>query len=112
MSEHTPTPWKVGLRHSAQGVPVLAGRGYGYVVTRIYGHSTSDAKDEANAAFIVEAVNNYDALRARCSDLEAALGRRAPGWGVASISADDPRNVTIEFETAEQAAEFVRNLKQ
>lgn len=64
VGSHTPTPrpWKVGERGGAQGVPILAGARFGYVVARISGYSTSDDKDEANASLIVRAVNAHDAL--------------------------------------------------
>lgn len=72
--EHTPTPWHLGYGYiwgpqmemigdmEAEEAYVLRMRGVG-----------GNLPIDANAVFIVEAVNNYDALRARCNELEAAL---------------------------------------
>jgi hypothetical protein len=75
MSEHTPTPWRkdeYALSIYADNVPkgpmrVADLRGWGYLTGKGHGalglsRDEGIAVQEANATFIVKAVNNHDAL--------------------------------------------------
>jgi hypothetical protein len=79
---HTPTPWRV-----EQGTDLIWGAcnpddqssyGMGYPVVEGKSASWKPYKPsmeerEANAAFIVEAVNSHEALKTRIQELEAEL---------------------------------------
>lgn len=87
--EHTPTPWHIRDPNVAEGETIVIDCGnpeqphtIGAVATALNfanfmsfeeGQKRCDLRMRANAAFIVEAVNNYDALQTRVTELEAAL---------------------------------------
>ena len=62
MTEHTPTPWKVSA--GSTHIPGVC------KFESIHGMYSNY---EANAAFIVEAVNNYDRLRTELASARKAL---------------------------------------
>jgi hypothetical protein len=77
---HTPTPWRVNgyysrpLPDKPKGSQIVSDRGDGFefhiaAVGTHPGINTEQAR--ANAAFIVEAVNSHEALKARIQELEA-----------------------------------------
>lgn len=93
---HTPTPWikeaKWGDLHGANGDPVMV---YGLGLAHV-GTPTPDS--EANAAFIVRAVNAHDALTADndrlkgvCDELVAALNV-ADEQAQAGLNSGDPKH--------------------
>jgi hypothetical protein len=64
---HTPLPWRIdgdGIRALIRGADIAI------VAVR---HRLPRGIHEANAAFIVEAVNNHEALKARIQELESEL---------------------------------------
>ena len=69
MSEHTPTPWR-----SIQGDKIVNREGYFIANTNLSPNCLAGAHEaEANAAFIVKAVNAWydiNALYARIKELE------------------------------------------
>ncbi len=68
MTEHTPTPWE------ASGHWVCEENDPGHNVgICICEKRITEAETHANAAFIVEAVNNHKALKARVKKLEEVL---------------------------------------
>jgi hypothetical protein len=89
MSEHTETPWSVGQtrkHHNGNWHETLihvgdyskTGCGIGNAIAIVYtggngACSLQPADIEANAAYIVEAVNAHAALTARVAELMAAL---------------------------------------
>jgi hypothetical protein len=80
MSAHTPTPWKLYHEGGILSVyhetldDVIHWTGFDSAVCKDSRGTTVKTKnDAANAAFIVEAVNNHEKLLARVSRLEAAL---------------------------------------
>lgn len=79
---HTPLPWKWrdDFKH-IQGSP-RDGETYGEAVTNHGGLARPKTTGMANAALIVEAVNNYESLRAQLASakkaLEECLGQM--GW--------------------------------
>lgn len=64
---HTPGPWRIAKRDAA----VISGP-TGEIA---FCGSKDLARDDANAAFIVEACNNYDRLLAERAELVTALER-------------------------------------
>ena len=88
MTDHTPTPWRAQERDK-DGVAIIAERRDippgGTPTNGLVAYATrrfSEPKEiwEANAAFIVEACNSYDANRSRIAELEvenAGLRERA-----------------------------------
>lgn len=68
MSGHTPTPWRVTRDERGEIIRAVDDTGRPIASMWLNG---DDA--EANAAFIVEAVNSHAALKARIEALEAAL---------------------------------------
>lgn len=78
-SEHTPTPWAYrpnehddwGWIRDAEGAIAAAARD-GRVYSDRWGEFRAAKKDpyEANAAFIVKAVNSYDAMRSALEELQ------------------------------------------
>lgn len=75
-AEHTPTPWSVASKDRAiiREVPGMADGYDHYMVGVLSSHSVvSHEEAKANAAFIVEAVNNHDRLTAEVSALRKAL---------------------------------------
>lgn len=78
---HTPTPWRFGNTGS-DIIMILGGPSSAYVCTvqiEQYGGGfiarAMEPERRANAAFIVEAVNNHARLTARVEELEKALER-------------------------------------
>lgn len=79
MTAHTPTPWKL----ESDGEQIWSADGYGHELIPLakmegWRHWLGDknlsvADRKANAAFIVEAVNNYASLRSQVSELRDAL---------------------------------------
>jgi hypothetical protein len=69
---HTPTPWRVTKAYRITGGP----QGHTYVASLDNVKHLSPEELEANAAFIVRAVNSHDemlaALKGVCIDLRAA----------------------------------------
>jgi hypothetical protein len=63
-SEHTPTPWH------CDETAIFAEDG---VLARIPNHPENGKNWNADAAFIVDAVNTHAALKARVAELEAEL---------------------------------------
>lgn len=85
MAEHTPTPWRVeqdtDLIWGACNPDDKSSYGMGYAIVegksgeRYSSYKPKMDEREANAAFIVKAVNAWydaDALRARLAELEAS----------------------------------------
>jgi len=72
MTEHTPTPWYVSKEVSS--FSSIRGEDMTIVATR---HRLPRNIHEANMIFIVEAVNNHEAMKARVDELEKALGEIA-----------------------------------
>jgi len=69
MSEHTPTPWEVATGHPSRGLFVLGPPDeHGYAPQICEVDKTEDM--EANAAFIVRAVNSHEALVAALEAVE------------------------------------------
>lgn len=60
-TKHTPTPWEVNPRHKLI-VQVIDDEEYGRTIAECGYGSSLDADHEANAAFIVKAVNCHDDL--------------------------------------------------
>lgn len=103
----TPRPWKVGDRGGAGGVPILAGARFGYVLARISGYSTSDSKDEANAALIVKAVNAHDALVEALTlakkEIRGLHDRLFPdGWIIYQTHSPEMKQINEAIAAAEQ----------
>lgn len=80
VSEHTPTPWGHKLARTPTDGEYDCGisaaiNGRLYCIAEAVGRCAKDIKlpAEANAAFIVEAVNSYASLKAKVEELEAAL---------------------------------------
>jgi hypothetical protein len=92
MTEHTPTPWAIGERERliVREVPGMCDGGDCYSVAETKFHSLL-LQDEAaaNAAFIVRAANNHDALVDDLADavklLHDLLGL-IPGSGEAAFA--------------------------
>jgi len=79
MAEHTPTPWEIGT-HNLRGIlKDAAGIADGcdaYMIAVTSAHSLlSPDEAAANAAFIVKAVNNHEALVAALTLAEDVLSR-------------------------------------
>jgi hypothetical protein len=62
MTKHTSTPWEVGTMSKDGRVNVAAFAYTNKVRSVAYASGLSDGEAEANAEFIVRAVNAYDAL--------------------------------------------------
>lgn len=95
---HTPTPWEVGdLDHNGQRIV----RGEHIEICTCWHHCVGSIEKEmeANAAFIVKAVNSHDALVAALPAIFHALEETL---GFASLSPGARENV--EFVIAELAA--------
>jgi hypothetical protein len=81
---HTPTPWE--LHHVSNGIE-LSRHGNAIATVHRYGAGRVPEGEqcpwhdyEANAAFIVRAVNSYEAMREALKELEhMAHGARRPG---------------------------------
>ncbi len=76
MTEHTPTPWKFVPWHIEEGPSAVRAPD---------GHLVCSTASDANAAFIVKAVNNHDAFVATLRDfidiLDGAMSGFIPGCG-------------------------------
>ncbi len=73
-SKHTATPFRI----APDGITIHAGNKNDPTIIADCAPNDpmaveSEAEQEANAAFIVEACNSYDALKARNAELKAAL---------------------------------------
>jgi len=79
MSDHTPTPWEAQpfCDDEDHAVFIIGSNLGGLVATAPMLPSEIDAvntsRAQANAAFIVEAVNNYDAMKRRIAALELII---------------------------------------
>lgn len=82
MATHTPTPWRINGHYSRplpdkpKGSQIVSDRGDGFEfhIAAVGTHPGINAEQaRANAALIVEAVNNYASLKARIAELEAEL---------------------------------------
>lgn len=75
---HTPTPWKADRIHGKPTFNIRAGQ---ISVAHVYEHIGSNVlydragEGEANAAFIVEACNSFESLKAEVERLRAGLLR-------------------------------------
>ena len=74
-TQHSPTPWRLALpgdRLFPETCTVVAGDEYHVAITSYQPYSEHEAspQDEANAAFIVRAVNNHADLLAALRDIE------------------------------------------
>lgn len=90
MSPHTPTPWKVISEHPGQ-YTILPAKSAKFPDAWTIAYIRDFQKeDEANAAFIIRAVNNHTALVAA---LESLLGPLPDKWGyrAASNAMDDEK---------------------
>jgi len=79
MTEHTPTPWEL---FDCNGVVAIRNPRARSSKSEIVFWSGFDASHypkqaSANAAFIVEAVNNHETLKARVKELEEEVDRLA-----------------------------------
>lgn len=64
MSEHTPTPWNIShVRTTEDTAMIVGGEGF---------EPIADVTEDGDAAFIVQAVNNHDALVKALEDLQSA----------------------------------------
>ena len=100
MSEHTPTPWynspnSFGMQFIYGNDIEVSPSGKGYSKL-ICGGDIPMTLTAANAAFIVEAVNNYESLRERLEFAEFEWRRATDGM--------KERDATIESLRAELAA--------
>lgn len=73
MTEHTPTPWHRNIPPASKYPTIFSGRNKH--VAQIVTRGLPEDEIEANAAFLVEAVNNHEALKARVKELEEFLKR-------------------------------------
>lgn len=110
MTEHTPTPWRV-----EEGTDLIWGacnpddqstRGMGYSIAQGKSGSWGDRKPdmderEANAAFIVKAVNNHDALTKAINNYLATFDRCG---GSESVSAEEFADRRQQMRVAVEAA--------
>lgn len=94
--EHTPTPWSLDIDEldREEDGTVIAGMITIRQIERClhdteWAESSDWDRDLANAAFIVEAVNNYDSLRARCNALEVERDKLREALGNLAFSYDD-----------------------
>jgi hypothetical protein len=76
---HTATPWRVSSFEQGSGgsTRVIMGSD-NFSIAHVMDRSAPE--NEADAAFIVEAVNSYASLKARIAELEAALQFIADGY--------------------------------
>lgn len=90
-TRHTATPWRIEGHSSRpredrlKGHRIISDRGDGFEfhIAAVGTHPGINAEvAKANAALIVEAVNNHASLKARIEVLEAAL---RPFWAVAKV---------------------------
>jgi len=66
-AQHSPLPWMVGKSYHTSNRAVLCK--HGEMIAMIYtlaNHKCTEEKDDANAAFIVRAVNNVELLAEAC----------------------------------------------
>lgn len=70
LRQHTPTPWRVHGLYPEEIYATVDGNRF--MVAEVCGAGDT-SQDKANAAFIVEAVNNYATLRSRVEELTKAL---------------------------------------
>lgn len=75
-SKATPRPWLVKSTHAA---PEIIGSGR-RIVKVLYEGGSEDREVDANAALIVCAVNNFDALLAAAKAAAAKLGEQEAAW--------------------------------
>lgn len=75
MAEHTPTPWKTDAEVGHEAI--LGPDGLMVADCSIFHRKIKASRLPANAAFIVKAVNNHDALVKALRDLEEANDRLA-----------------------------------
>jgi citrate lyase beta subunit len=96
MGEHTPTPWKVITEDISLIESVtLAADGCSYIVAHCLDGATSQVNEdtrEANAAFIVKAVNSHDALVKALENAKAALETCSDLFSDIRGDWTDPRN--------------------
>ena len=82
---HTPTPWGWATHNAntVTAVTIAPGNLYDSIA---FMNRTAESRDqcEANAAFIVRAVNSHDALVAALQQIVDAGTRYCPGWEHAS----------------------------
>jgi len=103
----TPTPWETqSYDEGENGIAIIGLPVGGLVAWASLSPTELDANDptraEANAALIVEAVNNYASLKARIEELESVLRAvnevDAHGFAVAPMSADLRKRVQDALE--------------
>ncbi len=94
-AEHTPLPWKWrdDFKH-IQGSP-REGETYGESVTNYGGLAKPRTTGMANAALIIEAVNNYESLRAKLASAKKALEK------IGEFCSGDGRNLGAVLRLAE-----------
>lgn len=112
MTKHTPTPWHRNISPASKYPVIFSGRNkhVAQVVTR----GLSEDEIEANCRFIVEAVNNHEALKARVEEITEALLVALETLPNAKIK-DNAFNVPEIFshnETVEKAIGIVRDALQ
>jgi len=104
--KHTPVPWHAGPR---------TGMGYYFIGRRAGGGSSFmelnpgshiEGEDEANAGFIIKAVNSHDDL---VRLLDICLCALDEATGTDAIYADDGSNRSVKKITARQFLEKVKS---
>jgi hypothetical protein len=75
-SEHTPTPWVLEYPHNGN-VRIIASNGTDIATVDGF---VGGLKNEANAAFIVRAVNSYEALTEQNQAMQKALEDILSAW--------------------------------
>lgn len=77
MTDHTPTPWAVHKTWKAFSISAQCGCGRGEGIASVYGSGNNKTNGEANAEFIVRAVNRDHAFEALANAAEKAIDKVA-----------------------------------
>lgn len=73
MTDHTPTPWAVHKTWKAFSISAQCGCGRGEGIASVYGSGNNKTNGEANAEFIVRAVNRDHAFEALVGATETVM---------------------------------------
>lgn len=105
MTEHSPLPWSSTPWENTDHHEIAIHAADGTWVADCVVDQDNDRPDEieANAAFIIKAVNNHDVL-------VAALKRSKEALDVAQAALDDPRDGNMMLEAYRHARDVLKTL--
>jgi hypothetical protein len=94
-TEHSKLPWSVDVE-----TPSDVNDPDGYYIVDCCGCTTSEAQDEANAAFIVKACNNHEALIEHLRRMTDYTNAALAGLPLPSWAAQDEEDARAALEAA------------